>query len=296
MTLKVLLTYGWKLAVCGLAFFVGITLGSMFAIGIGLPAPELPAGVEAATLNYYTLLGSLLLALALAQLSQGLSGGFVSRWLILSMLIWISHGMNNALEAAIFTTMSAAASFTLVMYLPAALLCSAAVTWLFPPAIPGAGFSAQLRSYFASRHSGAWAWRLLAAFLAFPIVYFSFGSLISPLVLDYYRQGIAELTVPGMDRLVPVLLLRSLLFLLVCLPVLIAWQQSNWRLFVTLGLALFMLVGGVNLLQAYWLPSMLRVVHSLEILVDELVYAGALVMLLARNAPQPFQRHVPQQV
>jgi hypothetical protein len=127
-------------------------------------------------------------------------------------------------------------------------------------------------------------------------VYFGFGSLIAPLVLDYYRQGIAELAIPGMDRLIPVLLLRSLLFLLVCLLVLVSWQASYWRLCVTLGLVLFMLVGGVNLLQAYWFPPILRVVHSLEILADELVYAGALVTLLARTMPQPLQRHVQHQV
>jgi hypothetical protein len=296
MTLKTLLTYGWRLPVCGLAFFVGLTLGSMVALGIGFPLPEVPTGVDPATLNNLTLLGSLLLALALAPLSQGLSGSFVSRWLILALLVWISHGVNNAVEAAIFTTMAAAASFTVVMYLPAAMLCGAAVAWLFAPAISGPAFSVQLRSFFASRYSGAWVWRLLAAFCAFPIVYFGFGSLIAPLVLDYYRQGIAELAIPGMDRLIPVLLLRSLLFLLVCLPVLITWQQSYWRLCVTLGLVLFMLVGGVNLLQAYWFPPILRVVHSLEILADELVYAGALVMLLARTMPQPLQRHVQQQV
>ena len=146
------------------------------------------------------------------------------------------------------------------------------------------------------RPSEAWAWRLLMAFCAFPLVYFGFGSLIAPLVLDYYRQGIAELAIPGMDRLIPVLLLRSLLFLLVCLPVLITWQQSHWRLFVTLGLVLFMLGGGVNLLEVYWLPPILRVVHSLEILADELVYAGAMVLLLARTVPGQVQRQVQQPV
>jgi hypothetical protein len=262
-------------------------LGGMAAMGIGLPTPDLPAGVDPTTITQYTALGGLLLALPLAYLSRGLSGGFVSRWLILSLLIWIAQGVNNALEAAIFTTMSAAASYTVVMYFPASLLASAAVAWLFPPDTQGAGFSILVRSFFASRHSGEWAWRLLIAFLAFPLIYYSFGSLIAPLVLDYYRQGIAELALPGLDRLLPVLILRSLLFLFVCLPVLITWQASNWRLFVTLGVVLFMLVGGVNLLQAYWFPPILRMVHSLEILADEIVYAGALVVLLARNAPRP---------
>jgi hypothetical protein len=65
---------------------------------------------------------------------------------------------------------------------------------------------------------------------------------------------------------------------------LIAWQASIWRLFMTLGVMLFMLVGGGNLLQAYWFPPIVRMVHSLEILADEIVYA-ALVLLLASNVP-----------
>jgi hypothetical protein len=170
MTLKTLLAYLWKLPVCGLAFFGGLLLGGMVAMGIGLPTPDLPAGVDTTTLTQYTLLGSLILALPLAHLSQGLSGGFVSRWLILSLLIWISHGVNNALEAAIFTTMSVASSYTVVMYFPASLVSSAAVAWLFPPDTQGAGFSVNVRSFFASRHSGAWTRRLPVAFLAFPLM------------------------------------------------------------------------------------------------------------------------------
>ena len=33
-------------------------------------------------------------------------------------------------------------------------------------------------------------------------------------------------------------------------------------LFLTLGLVLFLLVGGLNMLQAYWLPASLRLIHS----------------------------------
>jgi hypothetical protein len=36
-------------------------------------------------------------------------------------------------------------------------------------------------------------------------------------------------------------------------------------------------------LVAYWLPVSLRLPHALEILADEFVYAGALVVLLTRD-------------
>ena len=44
-----------------------------------------------------------------------------------------------------------------------------------------------------------------------------------------------------------------------------------------------LLVGGLSMLQAHWPPANLRPIHSLEILADELVYAGTLVVLFKRS-------------
>jgi hypothetical protein len=269
-----------------MAFFVGLMLGSMVATWTGLLSPSLPEGTDQTTLMQYAWLGGLVLALTLVSVSWGLSGGFVTRWLILSFLTWIAFGVNTYLEAAIFTTMSAATPFTVAMYLFASLFCGAAVAWLFPPETEGTGFLANVKAFFARRGTGAWIWRLLAALLAFPLIYLAFGSLVAPFVVGFYRQGTSQLTLPGWDQILPVLSLRSLFFLLACMPVFIAWQESKRRLFVTLGLALFIMVGGLNMLQAYWFPPVLRVAHSLEILADEVVYAGVLVVLLAKRVPQ----------
>jgi Protein of unknown function (DUF998) len=277
---KSLFHYFWKVPICGLAFFIGLVLGSLLATWMRLPTPTLPIGADQSTVLQYTLLGSLILSVSLANLARGLSGSFVSRWLILFFLMWIANPVNNYFEAAIFTTMSAAALYAIVMYLPTALLCGAAVAWLFPSDTSAMSFFANVRTFFASHTPDVWIWRLLVAFLAFPLIYYAFRNLIAPFVLDYYQQGSFELTLPGWNQILSVLAIRSLLFLLACLPVLIAWQKSGHRLFVALGLTLFFLVGGVNMLQAYWLPPSLRLVHSLEIFADEIVYAGALVVLL----------------
>jgi hypothetical protein len=247
----------------------------------------MPVGADQATIAQYTLLASLILALGLAAVSRGLAGSFLSRWLTLFFFTWIAYGVNNYFEAAIFSTLSAASLYTVVLFLPASLLCSAAVAWLFPPILPGASFSAQARAFFAARTIGSWTWRLLSAFLAFPLAYYFFGSLIAPIVLPYYLQGANQLVLPGWDQILPVLALRSLLFLLVCLPILIVWKLSNRRLFLTLGLALFILVGGISMLESYWLVPVLRMTHSLEFFADEMVYAGALILLLRRSVTQP---------
>jgi len=166
-----------------------------------------------------------------------------------------------------------------VLYGFASLLCGAAMAWLLPPPSRGDGFIVRAKAFFARYHAAGWAGRALAALLAFPLIYLSFGRLIAPLVMDYYAEGLFGLELPSWNQILPILLLRSLLFLLACLPVLILWQDSQRGLFLTLGLILFLLVGGLSMLQAYWLPASLRLIHSLEILADELVYMAVLLVL-----------------
>lgn len=99
----------------------------------------------------------------------------------------------------------------------------------------------------------------------------------------YFRQESLGLVLPSWAQIIPMQCLRSLLFLLACLPVLIAWQRSRRSLLLSLGWALFVLVGLLNLMQAVWLPATLRLTHTLEILADSSVYAWVLVMLYRRS-------------
>jgi len=276
---KTSLTFLWKLSLCAFSFYGGTILGGMAASMLGLPAPDMPAGADQMILGQVMLLISLILAGTLAILSPNLSGGFVWRWLTISLLVWIAYGVNNVLEGSIFTTMSAASLFTVVLYIIASLSCGAAAAWLFPAKNKADDFFISAKNFFARHTPVSWTWRFLAALFAFPLVYLSFGRLIAPLVMEFYEQGLFDLTLPAWSQILPILLLRSLLFLFACLPVLILLQASPRRMFWMLGLTLFLLVGGLSMLQAYWLPAELRLIHSLEILADELVYAGILVFL-----------------
>ena len=290
MRMASILTYLWKLLLCGLAFYVGIILGGAAATLLGLPVPAIPPGVDPATLSWYLMPVSLILALTLSFISRGLSGGFVTRGLILTALVWIVYALNNYLEASIFTTFEAASPFMLVVFLVASICGGAAATLLFAPGAPGASFAANLRAFGDQYTAQGWVWRSLAAMAAFPAIYLFFGSLVAPFVIDYYRQQSLGLVLPGWAQIIPMQFLRSLLFLLACMPVLIAWQMSRRSLLLRLGWALFVLVGLLNLMQAVWLPGSLRMVHTLEILADSFVYAWVLVMLFRRShtaASQP---------
>ncbi|MBN1451786.1 MAG: hypothetical protein JW963_12285 [Anaerolineales bacterium] len=279
MKIKTMLSYLWKIPLCALAFYGGTILGGMVATLTGLPTPAMPAGADQMVLGQYLLLVSLILAIALAFLARKLAGGFLARWLVLAFLVWIAHAVNNVIEGAIFTSMAAVSLFTVVLYGFASLLCGAVASWLFPPQSRGDGFIGCAKTLFARYNAVGWSWRALAALLAFPLIYLAFGCLISPLVADYYADGLFGLELPSWSQILPILLLRSLFFLFACLPVLILWQNSHRGLFLTLGLILFLLVGGLSMLQAYWLPVPLRLIHSLEILVDELVYTAVLLVL-----------------
>ena len=102
---------------------------------------------------------------------------------------------------------------------------------------------------------------------------------------EYYRQELVGLTAPGWDQILPVLFVRSVLFLAASLPVLLVWSKSRRTLVLSLGFALFALVGGMGLIGGYWMPVSIRLFHGLEILADSMVHAWALVILLVK-APQ----------
>ena len=88
---------------------------------------------------------------------------------------------------------------------------------------------------------------------------------------------------PSLDQILTILFVRSMLFLLACLPVLVAWRKSRLSLFLSLGFTLFVLVGLLYMLASDWMPLSVRVPHTLEILADSFVYAGALVLLLTQS-------------
>jgi hypothetical protein len=286
MTLKQITFTTGKLILSGLAFYAGIILGSLLAGAWGLSLPALPEGADVTTLMRFQLLGGLLFAATLAVIARFLAGSFLLRWAALALFGWLVFSFNTFLEATIFTSYEAASYYTVVMQLSAVLLSSAAVAWLFRAAQATGSATAHLARFIGQYSAAGWTWRLLAALAAFPLIYVVFGLLVQPFIIDYYRQAYAGLALPGWGEILPVAFLRSALFLLACLPLLILWQGSRQRLFLVLGGALFMLVGGIYMLQSNWLPASMRLMHSLEIAADSFAYSAALLTLLYSRAPQ----------
>lgn len=287
MTVQNTFTFLWKLLVSALAFVAGLMLGGMITTMLGLQAPNLPPEIDTTATMIYMFATSPLLVLALYGVNRELAGGWVARSAILFLLTWIAYSVNNVIEAAIFTSYETASGFTIVNFLPAVLLCAAVTAWLFPAHGSDKSLIAIWQAHFQQRTAGDWTWRLLLAAVIFMPIYYLFGMLVVPFVGEYYQQGAFGLAAPPLNILLFVLFVRSLLFLIACLPVVVAWQGGRLQLIPSLGFALFVLVGFLYMLAASWIAPSVRMVHSLEILADSLVYAGALVWLLSgRRAEQ----------
>jgi len=268
---------------CGVAFMVGQMFGGAVFGALRLPLPSMPPGMDVKSMGGHSAMASPLFGLLAGPLAAGLGVGFVARWLALSLFVWVAYGLNTGLEAQIFTSSGPWYSLAIMAVLPG-LLLGLALALVFRPCCPVGPFGGRARQFFAARGAGQWAWRLAAAVLAFPVIYFVFGMMVAPFVVPYYQQHAAGLRIPAVGVLIPVLLLRSTLYLLCTLPMLIAWCGSRGRLIVALGLALWVTVGLFGMVVASWMPQAIRLPHALEIGADSFAHAAALVLLLAPKA------------
>lgn len=282
MNAKNLLAYVWKLPLCGLTFFLGMALSGILLPQLGFTPPEMPAGTDAGTITLWFLLGSMILAALLAPLSRCLTAGGLTRGLILSLFVWVFAAVGMVLESFFFMTTDAVSSlenalFTVLNFLLPALFLGGMVASLFrpAPAAPSQPLTAP------TVRSGLW--RALTALLAYPLIYFTFGLLVQPLIGDFYAAGQYELTTPTWEQMIPLQLARSLLFLFVSLPMVIRWNGSRRNLWLSLGFAIFACTGFMAVLTAYWFPWQMRLFHGLELLADGLLYAGILTRLFTQQ-------------
>lgn len=285
-TKQLLVNFG-KLILCGLAYFIGLIISGMITVVLHLPQPPLPEGVDQASSAIGLLLVSPLLAFALVLIARNIAGGWLTRTLILSALTYVAYTLNNVLDASLYLTTYASTSpfMTSLPTIVPSLFCGGVAALLFPPKEKGESFVTTWKAFFSRRTPVQWLWRLLLASSVFMPVYLLFGLLVNPFTGEYYRQNMYGLKAAGWDQILPILFVRSLLFLLACLPIFIAWQKSERSLFLNLGTAQFILVGFLYMLMSYWLPLSVRIPHSLEILADSFVYTGMLTWLLLGRIP-----------
>lgn len=273
--------YSWRVLACALVYAGGLIISRLTFLSIGMIPPRMPEQAAESIAGYYLLFGSIILVIGLALIARMIRGNYWIRWLSLSSFLFISFGVNNTIEDSIYSSTEGLLLMIPILFLPCILL-TAAATLLFQPLPGNSGHIETTTRFFVGRTSIEWLGRIVAAIGSFPLVYFVFGLVVSPVVVDYYRQGAADLVLPDVGTILVVQILRSLLFLIASLPVLTLWSGSKRQLILRLGLAFSVLGATFEIVLAYQLPTVLRLTHSIEILIDSLVYAWLLVTLLVQ--------------
>ena len=274
--------YIWRVPLCAFAYIAGTMASARLVSAIGMKLPPIPEQANEQMMGLCLLISSCVLAIGVGPLARRIRARYWVRCLILAALTYVCIGLNTPIEAAIFTNIDGMRTMVVFSLLPC-LLFGGVTALLFKPSGKAEPFGQQVLHFFSGRSVQKWAWRLAAAVCAFPVIYWTFGMMVAPWVIEYYKQGQFGLTLPGTGVIILTQLLRSSLFFLAALPILIVWSGSKRELTVLLGFAFFVLVGLFGMIQTYWLGPVLLVVHSVEILVDSMVYAGVLSLLFVRK-------------
>jgi hypothetical protein len=259
-----------KILLCTLSLLIATIVGGALATALSLRPPVMAWDTSLRIAIPWMALGSLVLVAGMVPLAAGLGGRFSLRYLALGVLLYVANAVNQTIELTIFSTMGGSA-FVLTQLLITLAAAAAALAWLFGAEQPALG-----RPHLSA---ASWGWRVLVAWLAFPVIYFFFGMFVGPFVIEYYKSGAMGLRIPTIDVILRTQLLRSLLFLGASLPVIWLWTGSRRRLIFALGLAHAVIVGLYGLSQAYFMPAIMRVLHSVEIVADSFAYAFVLTWL-----------------
>ena len=276
--------YVWRVPLCAFAYIAGTMAGGAFVSAIGMKLPPVPEQANEQMMGLCLLIGCIVLAIGVGPLAQRIRAGYWVRCLILAGLTYVCIGLNTPIEAAIFTNIDGMRTMVVFSLLPC-LLFGCVTALLFKPSGKVDPFGRQVSHFFSGRSAEQWVWRFVAAICAFPVIYWIFGMMVAPWVIEYYKQGQFGLALPGTGAIILTQLLRSSLFFLAALPVLIVWSGSRRQITVRLGFAFFVLVGLFGMIQTYWLGPVLLILHNVEILADSMVYAGVLALLFVRKEP-----------
>jgi hypothetical protein len=280
-----------KLVLCWIAFVVAIFASGAITQILRLKAIQIPPGISPQSMLVAQLLGGAVLVVGLYPIARGLAARPLLRFAVIAGFILLALGVNGFIEARVFTHfVDGRMGSATVFYLVLAAALGSAVGFSF--GAPG------IRTGFAPHNLPGWLGRMAAAWLAWPVIYFFFGMSIAPIVVPYYKAGIAGLQLPSsMATIFEVQLVRSVIFLACSLPFVALWKGSRRGLWLALGMAHAFTVGLYGLVSAAFLPAILRIVHAVEMTCDSFAYAGLLVLLFgavcektsASPAPAPIE-------
>jgi hypothetical protein len=286
--LRRLAGYLWRGLVAGLGYALTTVLGGALAENMDLPPAEMAAGMDPTGALLGILISGIVIALALGALARRLPVPVLGRVGVLFLLL-LAVSMLNFLEGFFFTTV-VTGGYANIFVTTASGSAGLAIllALLYRPAAEERTLASSAAGVLRRRSRWAWLWRIAAAGVLFALVYVTIGALIAPLVLPFYTDSSLNLLVPDFWRvIVPLQLVRGLLFTLTILPLLWTLRGSRWALALWVGLALAALIGWAPMIQASFMSPLQRTIHGLEITVDSALYGLGAAWLLGNPSGRP---------
>lgn len=268
----------FRILLAAVAYVMGAMVTGALAPVLHLPVFKVPADASAQRFVMFAL-STPLLTIGLAALAAGLRGNWGKRFGAIASLLYVAIGLNTMIEAKIFTHMIDGSAFAASLH--SVLPCVFAAAVLATIKTDAGAALTMLPFEFKG-----WSWRLVVAWLMFPVIYWTFGMCVAPFVIGYYDSGILGLRIPPPAIILETQLLRSALFLAASLPTIWLWRKSRGQFILGMGLAHAFAVGIFQLAGATFMPAILRILHSIEITADSFAYAAVLGLLfIAKTEP-----------
>lgn len=151
-----------------------------------------------------------------------------------------------------------------------AALAACLIAWMFRPEMESSRFGSALADWFGQRRLFSWLWRLVAAMVAYLLLYFVVGGIAYQFTEPYYTDPAygLELILPegGLALIAKIQPVRTVIFLVGLSGLLVGLGGNTRRVGLWAGAALFILGGLSPLLAgAYHWPPALRIYHVIEI-------------------------------
>jgi hypothetical protein len=265
--------------------FRGLLVAFAIAVGEGVSEMVAKGNISGAGL-VTTFLGAVALTWVFAWLSTSLRWPFSQRFIALAVAIFVIAKLNTGLELFFFSTQSTA---KLVTYELIGLAKSVLYAWLiayfFHPSDEDASIKSDLQRLFVSRGIVSWILRLSVADIVYVLTYFVFGAVAFKFTRPYYTDpsyGL-NLKLPAVGLVFKLQFLRSLIYIIVTLPLIAGLRLRKPTMAVLIGLVLFVAGGLTPLLANQEWPAALRFYHGVEILSQNFTTGFLFVYLLAAS-------------
>jgi len=276
--MTVLWRTSWRVAVVGCVFAATLVSCRLILQVLGLGLARAPAQAPEEIAGYYLLAGSIGLALGTMWVVKGLRASTLGRWSVAAAFVVVGFSLSTTIEAGIYSA-SEGVILKVLLLLPPCLALAMLQVMFFPVDEELGPEPVEAPARDLDRR--AWVWRLAIAALSFPAIYFVFGIIVSPIVMEYYAEGAAGLVLPATGLIVGTQVLRGILHVAIVLLIMRVWCRSRRQLVMALTSAFFVFVMMYDVVLAYEVPVVLIVTHSVEVLADSFVFSWIAVRLLA---------------